>query len=114
MAAYIDVDAKTSDTDLLAKVRVALRVAALDIADRTVLHYNDQANPGFPTVQERIWARAVLYKADNEAIKALTLLVTENKDIANLDSLNSFADNVVQNAVNGVVKYLVVSQSDRV
>jgi len=49
MAAYVDVDAKQSDSDLTSKVRVAVRVAALDIAKRTVQYIGDQANPLFPS-----------------------------------------------------------------
>ena len=114
MAAYVDVDAKQSDSDLTSKVRVAVRVAALDIAKRTVQYIGDQANPLFPSVQHRIWARAVLFNADNEAKKALTYLLTDNRDIADLNTLNTYADTVVQNAVNGVIEYLVIAQSDRV
>jgi len=55
-----------------------------------------------------------LFNADNEAKKALTYLLTDNRDIADLNTLNTYADTVVQNAVNGVIEYLVIAQSDRV
>ena len=114
MATYLELDEQNSNAEILAKIRVGLRIAAFDIATRTVQFWDDQQNVLFPSVQERIWARAVSHKADNEAQKALTLMLASVADHPDLNALlANVTDAQVQQKVNNVVKYLYKSQSDR-
>jgi hypothetical protein len=110
---YNDIDAKRADEEMLEKVRSALLVTAHDIATKTVLHKDNTAHADYPTAGAQLWARAVFYNPAQEAVKAFNYLLIENKDIADLATLNGVADTVVQTAVDDVVDYLIISHAAR-
>ncbi len=111
MATYKQIDDKSKDEEMLSKIRTALKVNAEDIAAKTVRFADDTANEKYPTVAERTWARAVLYNANNEAIKAFNYILARNKDLADLSVLDNYDNSQIQNEVDRVTRYLVLAQA---
>jgi|TARA_R110000744_G_scaffold119128_2_gene222315 hypothetical protein len=111
MASYKDIDAKSTDEEMLSKIRTALKVNAEDIATKTVRFADEKDNEKYPTVAEKTWARAVLYNANNEAIKAFNFILARNKDLEDLSVLNSYTNDEIQSEVNRVTRYLVLAQA---
>ena len=120
MASYKDIDAKSTDEEMLSKIRTALKVNAEDITEtcegsastsKTVRFADEKDNEKYPTVAEKTWARAVLYNANNEAIKAFNFILARNKDLEDLSVLNSYTNDQIQSEVNRVTRYLVLAQA---
>lgn len=111
---YEDVDAKSvSDEPLLARIRTALKVQAADISRKTVQKIDTPLDPAFPTPAQRVWARAVLFNAKFEGIKAMNIILANVADLATpLADLNAWTDAQLQTEVNKVIKYLVLAQAE--
>ena len=78
---------------------------------KTVRFADEKDNEKYPTVAEKTWARAVLYNANNEAIKAFNFILARNKDLEDLSVLNSYTNDQIQSEVNRVTRYLVLAQA---
>lgn len=106
MAAYIDLASAMSDAELLEKCKVAILIAANSVAEAM-----GSSGP-MDTANHRLWARYALDRPQDEAKKALNLIIAKfNGQV--IGNITGASDSTIQTQVNAVLPYLVQSRADR-
>ena len=110
MASYLDLaNTLSPNGDLIKRCAFALVVAAEEVKD-DVLTKPDGTD--LNTADYRLWARYVLDRPFEEAKKALSLTLADNKELS-LETIEGVTDQQIQTVISLVIPFLVQARADR-